>query len=68
MSVERQIPRFALRAEEAAAALGMSIDHFSKHVRPDLPVVYSGRLRIYSVEALKRWLAENESQDGRRAA
>lgn len=65
---ERPIPRLALRAEEAAAALGVSIDHFSRHIRPQLRCVIVGRTRLYRVAELERWLADHELEGGRRAA
>lgn len=49
-------PRLALRVEEAADALGVSVDTFERHVAPGLRVVYAGRLRLYPVPELARWL------------
>ncbi len=40
---------------EAAAALGMSLSHFQRHVQPFLPCVYSGQLRLYRPADLERW-------------
>jgi len=53
------VPRLSLRREEAAAALGMSDDHFDLRVRPHLKVVRSGRLLLWSVAELEEWLAAN---------
>jgi hypothetical protein len=53
------IPRLALSREEAAAALGMSLDSFERHVQPTLRLVRRGRLRLVPVGELERWLAEN---------
>jgi hypothetical protein len=53
------IPRIALQRREAAAALGLSVDSFDRHVRPHLRVVYVGELRLWPVEDLNRWLREN---------
>lgn len=53
--------RLALRKEEAAAALGVSDESFDRYVRPSLPVVRLGTLRLYPVLALEAWLAERAS-------
>jgi len=53
------IPRIGLTREEAAAALGMSLDSFARHVQPTLPIVRLGRMRIVPVHALEQWLIEN---------
>jgi hypothetical protein len=50
------IPRLALTREEAAAAIGMSIDSFERHVQPSLRLVRVGRLRLVPVAELGRWL------------
>jgi AraC-like DNA-binding protein len=50
-----EIPRLLFSREEAARALGMSLRHFQRHVQPELPCVYSGRLRQYRLEDLRRW-------------
>jgi hypothetical protein len=50
------IPRLGLSRAEAAAALGISLDSFERHVQPTLPMVYRGKHRIISVTALERWL------------
>jgi hypothetical protein len=49
----------ALRREAAAQALGVSDETFDKHVRPSLPVVRLGSVRVYPVAALERWLADH---------
>jgi len=51
--------RLALRREDASAALGISDESFDKFVRPSLPVVRIGSLRLYPVEALEAWLREH---------
>jgi hypothetical protein len=66
--VRRAVPRLALQRSDAAAALGMSAEHFDQHVKAHLPVVYSGRLRLYPVEALQRWLDREAVTPGRRIA
>jgi excisionase family DNA binding protein len=53
------IPRLALTREEAAAALGMSVDSFERHVQPTIRLVRLGRMRLVPVHELERWLEEN---------
>ena len=59
--------RLALSRRDAAAALGMSLSHFQRHVQPHVRCVYSGQLRLYPVKELERWL-EGQSCKGGRAA
>lgn len=66
--LRRTVPRLALQRSEAAAALGMSAEHFDEHVKAHLPVVYSGRLRLYPIEGLQRWLEREAVIPGRRVA
>ena len=49
------IPRVALTREEAAAALGISLDSFERHVQPELRLIRRGRLRLVPVHELERW-------------
>jgi hypothetical protein len=49
----------ALRREAAAQVLGISDETFDKHVRPSLPVVRLGSVRVYPVAALECWLHEH---------
>ena len=60
----------ALSQQRAAEAMGVSLSHFKRHVAPDLRCVYSGRVRIYRVTELERWLEEHEEPtvSDRRAA
>jgi hypothetical protein len=53
------VAHLALRREAAARALGVSDETFDKHVRPSLPVVRLGSVRVYPVAALERWLLEH---------
>jgi hypothetical protein len=52
-----ELPRLLLTREESARSLGMSLRHFQRHVQPHLPCVYSGQLRLYRPEDLRRWTA-----------
>jgi predicted DNA-binding transcriptional regulator AlpA len=56
---ERPIPVVALRAEEAAEALGVSRDWFDQHVRPEVPHIRRGRMTLYAVKALEKWAEAN---------
>lgn len=49
------VPRIALRREDAAEALGMSLDHFERHVQPHLRLIRSGQKRLVLVADLERW-------------
>jgi excisionase family DNA binding protein len=52
-------PRLALTREEAAAALGMSLDSFERHVQPTMRLVRLGRMRLVPIRELERWLEEH---------
>src|SRR4051812_15270219 len=49
------IPRIALTRDEAAAALGMNLNSFERHVQADLRLIRRGKLRLVSVRELERW-------------
>jgi hypothetical protein len=49
------VPRVALRREEAAAALSMSLDSFERWVQPELRLIRRGKLRLVPVSELQRW-------------
>ena len=55
----RQINRLALTRAEAADALGISVDHFERHIQPDLRLIRSGRLVLVPLADLEKWIAEN---------
>jgi hypothetical protein len=66
--VTSPIPRVALTRDEAAAALGMSLDSFERHVQPELRLIRRGRLRLVPVTELQRWAdgaAERTIRNGR---
>jgi hypothetical protein len=54
-----KVPRLAITKREAATALGMSVDSFERHVQPELRVVRRGRLRLFALAEIERWLREN---------
>lgn len=49
------IPRVALTRAEAAAAIGMSLDSFERHVQPELRLIRRGSMRLVPVSELERW-------------
>jgi hypothetical protein len=53
------VPRVTLTRSEAAAAMGMSLDSFERHVQPQLRLVRRGALRLVPVRELEVWAAEN---------
>lgn len=53
------VPRLALTAMEAPAAIGVSHDFFQEHVASELKWVRRGRKKLVSVRELERWLDEN---------
>jgi excisionase family DNA binding protein len=50
------VPRFTLTRREAAAALGISLNHFERRVQPELKVIASGQLILIPVTELERWV------------
>lgn len=50
--------RLALRKTEAAEWLGLSDESFDRYVRPHIPVVRLGTLKLYPIPALLAWLDE----------
>lgn len=56
------IPRLALTREEAAAACGVGLDSFERHIQPTIRMVRRGRLRLVPVTEIQRWLEENAEQ------
>jgi hypothetical protein len=53
------IPRVALTIPEAAAALGVGIDFFNEHVRPEVRLIRRGAKVLVPLTELERWAAEN---------
>jgi hypothetical protein len=49
------IPRVAVTREEAAAALGMSLDSFERYVQPYVRIIRLGRMRLVAVAELEDW-------------
>ena len=51
--------RLAFRVGEAAQVIGVSDDFFSEHIAGELRCVRRGRLKLYPLRELERWLNEN---------
>jgi excisionase family DNA binding protein len=60
------VPRYTLTRREAAASLGISLNHFERRVQPELKVVLSGQLVLIPVAELERWVHRNAHPLGRR--
>jgi len=58
----RDVPRLALSADEAAAALGVSRDFLDEHIAPELRWVRRGRRKLIALRELERWLAESSKR------
>jgi excisionase family DNA binding protein len=56
------VPRYTLTRREAAASLGISINHFERKVQPELKVVLSGQLVLIPVAELERWVERHAHQ------
>jgi hypothetical protein len=56
------LPRLALTAMEAPAALGVSHDFFREHIAGELRWVRRGRKKLVSLRELERWLDENAAR------
>ncbi len=52
------VPRYTLTRKEAAASLGISLNHFERRVQPELKVVISGQLVLIPVVELERWVRQ----------
>jgi hypothetical protein len=57
-STSVNVGRLALRKAEAVEALGVSDETFDRYIRPSLPVVRCGSVRLYPVSALQAWLED----------
>jgi hypothetical protein len=49
------IPRVALSREEAARALGISLDSFERYVQPHVRIIRLGRMRLVAIAELEDW-------------
>jgi hypothetical protein len=53
------VPRLALDRREAAAAIGMGVTSFEAYVAPGLRTIRQGKLVLYPIRELERWVEEN---------
>jgi hypothetical protein len=58
-SIPPRVPRLALTRQEAAKSLGMGVTSFEQYVQPNVRAVRQGKLRLFPVRELERWLDEN---------
>jgi chromosome segregation ATPase len=56
--------RLACNKTEAAELLGVSVDFFDAHIADELACVRRGRLRLYALRELERWLADESERIG----
>lgn len=59
--VDVPVPALALRRDEAAAAVGVSVEIFDQHIRPSVPAVRVGSVVTFPVAGLSAWLERNAS-------
>jgi hypothetical protein len=64
LAAKPSVPRLALNAEEARAALGVGWHFWREHIAPDLKVIRMGGRKLYSVAELQRWLDEHGERIG----
>lgn len=53
------VERILLRREEAARAMGISVDHFDRNIRPQVRSLKVGRVSLYSPDDLKEWVRDH---------
>jgi hypothetical protein len=56
------VPRLALTAMEAPAALGVSHDFFQEHIAAELRWIRRGRKKLVFITELERWGTENAAR------
>jgi predicted site-specific integrase-resolvase len=49
-------PRLALTRQEAAEAIGVSLDTFERYCQGAIRCVYIGSKRIYPIDEIQKWL------------
>ena len=58
----KPIPRYTLTRKEAAASLGVSLNHFERRIQPELKVIPCGQLVLIPVSELERWVRRHARQ------
>ena len=61
MSTAAPLPRLAFRVGEAAQVIGVSEDFFAEHIARELRCVRRGKLKLYPLRELERWLEKSAS-------
>lgn len=56
------VPRFPLTRKEAAASLGVSLNHFERRIQPELKVIPCGQLVLVPVSELEKWVRRHARQ------
>ncbi len=56
------VPRYTLTRKEAAASLGVSLNHFERRIQPELKVIPCGQLLLIPVSELERWVRRHARQ------
>jgi hypothetical protein len=56
-----EVPRLALSADEIAASIGVSRDHFDAHCASEIRWVRKGRRKFASVDEVRRWLERSSA-------
>lgn len=56
------VPRITLNQQEAAAAMGCSVEYYVKHILPSLKVVPGRRPQLVMVRELERWAEDNSAR------
>jgi hypothetical protein len=49
-------------AADAAAMLGVSDDHFERHIASELRVIRSGRRKLYLASEIASWAEQNAAR------
>ena len=55
----RGLARVTLNRQEAAEALGISVDSFERYVQPDVKVIRRSKLRLFLRSELAKWAEAN---------
>jgi excisionase family DNA binding protein len=59
-----EVPRLAMSKQEAAQALGVSVNFFEAEIASELRMVRRGRRRLVPVRELERWLQDHADLAG----
>jgi excisionase family DNA binding protein len=62
VNTPKPVQRLTLTRNEAASALGVSIDSFERYIQPELRLIRAGRLRLVPVVELERWVESHASR------